>query len=87
MDKKLELLSQIESVEAPPFLLTRIKQQIENERVNQFSPRVTWALSISMVLIVSLNLAVLFRNETKSAEISSNIAQEMQLLPQNDFYK
>jgi hypothetical protein len=87
MDKKLELLSQIESVEAPPFLLTRIRQKIENERVNQFSPRVSWALGFSVFLIVSLNIAVLFENQAKSAEITPSFAQNMELLPQNDFYK
>jgi hypothetical protein len=85
MDKKLELLSQIETVEAPPFLLTRIRQQIENERVNQFSPRVSWALGFSMILVLSLNIAVLLSSNTPSAP--TNLAQTMHLLPKNDFYK
>ncbi|MEY4905070.1 MAG: hypothetical protein RLZZ292_2885 [Bacteroidota bacterium] len=85
MDKKLELLSQIETVEAPPFLFTRITQQIENERIHQFSPHVSWALGFSMVLILSLNIAVLLSSNTPSAP--TNLAQTMHLLPKNDFYK
>jgi hypothetical protein len=84
VNNNLELLSQIETVEAPTFLLTRIKQQIENERVNQFSPRVSWVLGFSMVLILSLNIAVLLSSNTPS--VPTNLAQKMELLPQNNFY-
>jgi hypothetical protein len=85
MDKKLELLSQIETVEVPPFLLTRIMQQIKNEQVSKFSPRVSWAMGVSFLLILSLNIVVLVSNKTPIKEV--NIAQTMNLLPQNDFYK
>lgn len=85
IENKLELLSQIETVETPPFLLTRIIQRIENERLSQFSPRVSWAMGISFLLILSLNIAVLVNKSTTTKEI--NLAQTMHLLPQNDFYK
>ncbi len=84
MNDKLDVLSKIKPVEAPPFLLTRITQRIENERISRFSLRISWALGISMFLIFSLNVAILFQNQTKK---TSNLAQTMQLLPQNDFYK
>jgi hypothetical protein len=84
MDKNLELISQIQTVKAPPFLLTRIIQKIENERVNQFSIRVSWVLGFSMVLILSLNIAVLLSSNTPS--VPTNLAQKMDLLPQNNFY-
>jgi hypothetical protein len=60
-------------------------QQIENERVTQFSPRVSWVLGFSMVLILSLNIAVLVNSNTPS--VPTNLAQTMHLLPKNDFYK
>ncbi len=85
MDKKLDLLSQIKTVETPSFLLTRIMQKVENQRNSQFSLRVSWAWGFSLFLIVSLNIAVLV--ETQSSNSKENIAQKMSLLPQNDFYK
>jgi hypothetical protein len=84
MDNKLKLLSQIEAVEAPPFLLTRITQKIENEQVSRFSLGASWALGFSLLLILSLDIAVLVRNFAPIKQV--NLAQKMELLPKNDFY-
>ncbi len=87
MSNKLDVLSTIKIIETPPFLLTRIKQQIRNEADSPFSSRQSWVLGFSMVLILSLNIIILWQNQVNLIEKTSSIAQKMQLIPQNDFYK
>jgi hypothetical protein len=85
IDKKLEMLSQIESVEAPPFLLTRIKQKIENQSENHVSMPFTWSLIAAVSLLFILNCSVLFLNDTPKQ--TTNLVETLELMPKNDFYK
>ena len=82
----LDLLQNIQKAEVPPFLLTRIQQEIENRSVNRFSPKITWSLSISMLLVLALNVIIL----TSTIKVNSSkgdIVSSMNLNPDNTLYK
>lgn len=59
MKNELNILDQVQKVSAPPFLLTRIQQRIRNKKESQFSPTISWVLSLSLAIIVVANGAVL----------------------------
>ena len=87
IDNKLDALKKIKQVEAPPFLLTRIKQQIQN-RGNVPAP-VKWKLAFAATafIIIALNMSILFR--TGSAENKTGIeavVKSMNISDSNDLY-
>ena len=82
----LDLLARIQKVDAPPFLLTRIQQRLENTYRTQFSPRVVFGLGVSLALIFTLNIVVLVKYN-KVTKIENNLAQSMNLVPDNSLYK
>ncbi|MES2762070.1 MAG: hypothetical protein V4677_07685 [Bacteroidota bacterium] len=82
----LDLLDQIQKVDAPPFLLTRIQQKIDNKYLNKLSPRMALGLSVSFILIIVLNIAVVV-NYNKNSIKESNLAQSMNLMPDNYLYR
>lgn len=86
IDKKLDILSKIQKVEAPMFLDTRIRQHIANVNTNNFSPRIAWAMGFSLILVFAVNSMVLF-NAKISEQERPNLAQTFDLLPQNELYK
>lgn len=86
IDKKIEILSEIKRVEAPVFMDTRIRQKLLNAKKNDFSPRMSWVVSCAMVLIVAVNGVILFTPD-KPEKTQSNLAQSLNLLPQNELYK
>ena len=88
MTNPIDLLEQIKKVDAPPFLLTRIKQKIENAQQASFSKGLSWSLVISLCMMVLLNIAVMIKytNSTTSMQ-HSTIASAMNLLPTNSLYE
>mgnify|MGYP003594601289 CR=1 FL=1 len=85
MENELKLLSKIESVEAPPFLFTRIQQRIQEISENKITLRMVRVISFSLVLLISINALAWIKlsHEKKS---KANLAQQLQLLPENSFY-
>ena len=87
IDNKLDALKKIKQVEAPPFLLTRIKQQIQN-RGNAPAPvKWKWAFAATAFIILALNMSILFR--TGSAENKTGIeavVKSMNISDSNDLY-
>jgi hypothetical protein len=86
MDNELNILEQIQRVNAPPFLLTRIQQRIRNKKESSFSPTLSWVLSLSLAIVVIANGALLV-NTVITSKREKNLAQSMNLLPQNELYK
>jgi hypothetical protein len=82
----LDLLEHIQKVDAPTFLLTRIQQKIDNTYLSKLSPRVVFGLSVSFLLIVVLNIAVIVTYD-KSSKQESNLAQSMNLMTDNNLYR
>ncbi len=88
MTNPIDLLEQIKKVDAPPFLLTRIKQKIENAQQASFSKGLSWSLVISLCMMLLLNIAVMIKytNSTTSMQ-HATIAAAMNLLPTNSLYE
>ncbi len=87
MNNPIELLDQIKKVDAPPFLVTRIRQKIENSRQSRFSTGISWSLGISLLVVVVLNITIMMKqtHSTKTAQ-DSNLAVAMNLIPTNSLY-
>ncbi len=58
IDNKLDALKKIKQVEAPPFLLTRIKQQIQNLGNAPAPVKWKWAFAASTIIILALNFSI-----------------------------
>ncbi|MFN8316305.1 MAG: hypothetical protein U0T32_07655 [Chitinophagales bacterium] len=86
MENELNILDQVQKVSAPPFLLTRIQQRIRNKKESQFSPTLSWVLSLSLAIVVVANGAVL-TNMIIESKKEKTLLQGMNLLPNNELYK
>ena len=86
MENELNILDQVQKVNAPPFLLTRIQQRIRNKKESQFSPTLSWVLSLGLAIIVVVNGAVL-TNMIIASKQEKTLLQSMNLLPNNELYK
>jgi hypothetical protein len=82
-----QLLSRIQKVEAPPFLLTRIEQALLNSPSNGISKWQLAAISFSFLFLLTANVFVIKeqipRKHTNSIEMLSN---SMNLINSNQLY-
>ena len=91
IEDKLDLLKQIKKVDAPPFLLTRIRQQIGMSGYSEAPAKWKWAITCSFLLILALNMTILVKtnqlqkNTVKNTDIEKMI-KVMNLTNPNDFY-
>lgn len=88
IDNKLDLLKKIKEVDAPPFLLTRIRQQIQNLGEVEAPVKWKWAFALTALVILALNVSVFFKStgtETKKDGIE-NVISSMNLSTVNDLY-
>lgn len=86
MENELNILDQVQKVSAPPFLLTRIQQRIRNKKESNFSPALSWVLSLSLTIIVVAN-GVVLANMIIESKKEKTLLQSMSLLPNNELYK
>ena len=84
--ESLELLKHIEKVEAPPFLLTKIHQKIDNATGNRLSPRIVWSFAVSFLVVITFNIVVMTKTGGKN-KTPDNLATSMNLIPDNSLYK
>jgi hypothetical protein len=88
---ELDLLKQIKKVDAPPFLLTRINQQISALQ-NTKAPLVwkwTFAASIIVLLITNISIVVSSTKSTTPTNNNNNIeniVSSMSLSSTNELY-
>lgn len=87
MKEPFDMLSQIQQVDAPPFLWTRIQQKIKEDGENKLSPAFAYLLGLSFLLLISLNVWVIVQKNTPATLESKHIAQTMNLLPNNSLYQ
>lgn len=85
MKNPLDILDEVQRAEASPFLWTRIRQRIEKVREEQVTPAFAWSVSISFLLVVALNVAVILSNTQTSKD--KEVATAMHLLPNNSLYR
>jgi hypothetical protein len=83
----VEMLGEVARMEAPPFLLTRIRQKVAD--VQQRVPA-KWvvATALSMVIVVVLNIYLVAGQGTNGKRQGGNeLAEAMNLLPKNALYE
>ncbi len=85
IDKKLELLQQIQRVEASPHLFTRIEARIQNSGVERISIRNILALGMGLLVLLLINLAII-SNNLQLNKSKNGIAKSYGLSSTNTFY-
>jgi hypothetical protein len=89
IDKKLDLLKRIKEVDAPPFLLTRIRQKIQNLADVEAPVKWKWAFALASVVMLVLNISVLVKSSAVSPVKKpgiENVINSMNLSSANDLY-
>jgi hypothetical protein len=81
-----DMLERINKVDAPAFLLTRIRQKIANAGEQQIAPKWAFAAGFSLLLVVALNLYII-TSPAESRPQENNLAQTMNLIPHNSLYE
>ena len=73
-------LDRIARVDAPPFLLTRIRQKIDQSSRTRTSLTFQWVIGITAVLFLALNTYAILKvtQKTKSTPV---LAQGMNVVP------
>lgn len=87
IDERLKSLKNIQSVETPLFLLSRIMQSISLVEKQVAPLPLRWAFAAAAVVVIALNISVLFTqlNVKKSTGVST-IVSAMQMTNTNDIY-
>jgi len=87
MKSKLDLLQQVQKVEAPPFLYTRILQRISSVQETPAPIKWRFAFAAVAVLLLALNISILLSSKpkTKSNNIDT-VVSSMNLSTSNELY-
>lgn len=83
MEPNLDLLHTIRPVEPPPFLFTRIQQQLVKRKQERFQPRLAWFAMGAAVLVLLINITLATRQQTVA---TTTLTEVFSLLPQNTLY-
>lgn len=81
----LDYLDKIKNVEAPPFLFTRIQAKIENLKNNRLGKKTAWALGLSFLILICLNIGLIIKTQ-ENAKDSSQYALSINLKTNNNLY-
>jgi hypothetical protein len=80
------LLSTIQKVDAPPFLLTRIKEKIKTNPEIKIGLGWVFAGSVSLILVLVVNVVVMSKSNVKNQQ-TTNLVASMNLAPDNTLYQ
>jgi hypothetical protein len=87
IENKLDKLKKIRRVEVPPFLFTRIRQNIDS--MNEASVPVKWKFVFvtTAIILLALNIGLFQKslNTARTAKVEQ-VINSMQLSSINDFY-
>lgn len=87
IDAQLNGLRKIKPVEAPPFLLTRIKSRIDSLHKAPAPLQWTWSFAAATLVVLAVNTGILLTE--LDAPVENNVADvvsAMQLATNNDLY-
>lgn len=89
MKDQLEILSKIEKLEAPAFLLTRIKKRIACPVIESISTYRRWQISVAATVLLMINIwvGISFTQQKNPEKKVEFFVQEMQLNNSNTFYQ
>jgi hypothetical protein len=79
-------LENIHPIEAPEFLLTRIRQKIQFRKNNKVQPIWAWSIATTLLLVVALNVYVVILSTSKKEE-ATNWHKTMNLVNDNSLYQ
>ncbi len=85
MNNNLSILKDIQEVEAPDFLFTRIKQEIESKQYNVFTFSTTFSIGICLLVILILNVSFIFKYYEILPKLNNN-EYTMNLMSNNSLY-
>lgn len=83
MEKEFQILGTIKRVEAPPFLLTRILNAIQNQQKELVHKKWAWAAAAFLILVFALNIATIHINQKNQ---KFDLAEIFEIKTQNNFY-
>ncbi len=87
IDQKLDSLKKIQKVDAPPFMLTRIRQLLNASEPMLASTTWKVAFGTGLLLVAALNISIfLVRSSNADTAEIQDIVTTMELSNQNDFY-
>lgn len=87
LDKKLEKLKQITPVDAPPFLFTRIREQLPARISVDASAQWKWTFAATAVVILVLNTAIALKStDAKKDSGLQDLISHMHLSSSNNLY-
>lgn len=85
MEDPLKILEQVEKVDAPPFLFTRIQQKIAGAKYNRVSPKLAWAIGLGFILLIAVN-GIALNSISQNSSTAGNLAESLQLTSQHSLY-
>lgn len=84
---ELDGLKKINQVDAPPFLLTRIKSRIDSLSSAPAPLQWTWSFAAAAVVVLAMNMGVLItRATTTEKNTIADVVSTMQLSTNNELY-
>lgn len=87
-EEAFELLKEIKKVDAPPFMLTRIRHAIANEQLVTVSDGWLVKMAMGMLIIVAINVGLIMSQSTNSSvqNQSEVIMEQMKMKTSNELY-
>jgi hypothetical protein len=82
-----KMLESIGRVEAPPFLLTRIRQKISEQSERKVNPLTVVAAGISLTVLFAMNIYIISNSGQNRTRATEDIANAMNLYPNNNIYR
>lgn len=87
IENKLDELKQLNAVDAPPFLMMRIKQAIQNKNLALAPATLKWAFALAATIIIIINCFMLFyQTNSYSQPGIEAIVTSMKLTESNELY-
>lgn len=87
IDKKLDILKKIGETEAPPFLITRIKQRINTLVMVEAPVKWKWRFAVIGLLLLVLNFSIVLKStQPGNSKGITTIVSGFHLSTTNDFY-
>lgn len=86
IEEKLNKLGNINEVNTPPFMFTRIQQKINELKPKEAPSYLKWSFALTAIVIIALNITAIKNQKTDSKSSLEKVASEMQLKNNNNFY-
>jgi hypothetical protein len=81
-----EMLQNIERVEAPMFLFTRIQARISQQLEEHVPVKYVYAAAFSLMVLLVLNVWTMQESTIQTKDNIAVVVEGMDLMPSNSFY-